>query len=495
MKRTTLSLFAGTAALAAVTAFASASPPQATATASTARAATRQPVARSTLVCPEPSSSDLADTTYTSFTPVTEGAGSSGKAQLAAADGQSEDGSKTSKSGAPSVNPKEAGTPATDDVTGADTPALVGTATGSLAPGWTVQETTSVAAGAGRGLLGTDCTAPDTEFWFPGASLAGSRTDYVDLTNPDDSAAVVDIQLYGKNGVLDSTVSDGITVKPDTSEPILLSTLTDATETDVTVHVTVRSGRVGAVVQALDDNVGGDFLAASADPASTLVLPGIPADATDVRLIAFAPGSDDADLKLRLASPNGSITPAGNETLTVKSGMTAVADLGAVTRGEAGSLILSPSDGSVPVVAALQVVRGKGADRETAFIPATAPVGTRASVADNSAKDSSLALTAPGAAAKVRITASAGSEGGTAVSKEYTIAAGTTQNVTAPVPTGAKGTYALTVEQLSGGNVYGSRTLKATSDGVPAFTIQTLPDDRGMVEVPETQEDLSVLLK
>jgi hypothetical protein len=106
-----------------------------------------------------------------------------------------------------------------------------------------------------------------------------------------------------------------------------------------------------------------------------------------------------------------------------------------------------------------------------------------------------LSLAAPGSSAKVRVTASAGSEGGTAATKEYTIKGGATENVTAPVPSGLKGTYALTVEHLSGGAVYASRTLERTYEGVSAFTVQTLPDDRGTVAVPEADQDLSVLQK
>ncbi|MFF0139818.1 DUF5719 family protein [Streptomyces sp. NPDC005227] len=494
MNRTTLSLIAGATALAAVTGFAMLQSPDASGD-DTARAAARLPVERTSLLCPQPSTSEIADTAYTSFTPVAEGAGGSGKAELAAATEESDGGKKSGgKASKPVVRPKEPGKPATGDASGSQAPALVGTAEGKFAPGWTVQETTDVAVGTGRGLLGTNCTAPDTEFWFPGASTADDRTDYVHLTNPDDSAAVVDIDLYGKDGTLKSTVADGITVQPHASEPILLNTLTGDPETNLTVHVTVRSGRVGAAVQALDDKIGGDWLAASADPAGSLVLPGIPKDATSVRLVAFAPGDTDADLKVRLASPSGLITPAGHETLHVKAGMTSAVDLGDVTRGEAGSLVLTPSDASVPVVAALRVVRGKGDRQETAFIPATAPVGTRATAADNSAKGSTLAVTAPGKAATVKITASAGSGGGTAVSKTFTIKGGTTQNVEAPVPSALKGTYALTVEPVSGGPVYASRMLAATQDGVPAFTVQTLPDDRGTVSVPEAEQDLSVLL-
>ncbi|MCX5283731.1 DUF5719 family protein [Streptomyces sp. NPDC060011] len=494
MNRTTLSLIAGATALAAVTGFATLQSPDASGD-DTARAAARLPVERTSLLCPQPSTSDIADTAYTSFTPVADGAGAGGKAELTAATEESDGGKKSGgKATEPVVRVKEPGKPATGDASGSQAPALVGTAEGRFAPGWTVQETTDVAVGTGRGLLGTNCTAPDTEFWFPGASTADDRTDYVHLTNPDDSAAVVDIDLYGKDGTLKSTVADGITVQPHASEPILLNTLTGDPQTNLTVHVTVRSGRVGAAVQALDDKIGGDWLAASADPAGSLVLPGIPKDATSVRLVAFAPGDTDADLKVRLASPSGLITPAGHETLHVKAGMTSAVDLGDVTRGEAGSLVLTPSDASVPVVAALRVVRGKGDRQETAFIPATAPVGTRATAADNSAKGSTLAVTAPGKGATVKVTASAGSGGGTAVSKTFTIKAGTTQNVEAPVPSGLKGTYALTVEPVSGGPVYASRMLAATQDGVPAFTVQTLPDDRGTVSVPQADQDLSVLL-
>ncbi|KES03514.1 hypothetical protein BU52_29975 [Streptomyces toyocaensis] len=484
MNRTTLSLIAGVTALAAVTGFAAVSSPG-TATDEPARAAAHLPVERTTLLCPQPSASDLAETTYTSFTPVTEGTENGGRAELRPA-------TKNTKSGdKPVLNPEAPGKPVTGDASGGEAPALVGTAEGRFAPGWTVQQTTEVAAGTGRGLQGVTCTAADTEFWFPGTSTGADRTDYVHLTNPDDSAAVVDIELYGKDGALKSTVGEGITVQPHSAEPVLLSTLTDEKQTDVTVHVVVRSGRVGAAVQALDDKLGGDWLPASTDPSGGLVLPGIPKDATSVRLVAFTPQDADVDLKVRLASPSGLITPAGNETLHVKGGMTAAVDLGDITRGEAGSLVLTAPDGSVPVVAAVRVLRGKGDKQESAFIPAARPVGTRATAVDNTAKGTTLSVTAPEGTATVKVTASAGTEGGAPASKTYTIKSGTTQNIEAP--SHPEGTYALTLEPESDTPVYASRTLATTKDGVPFFTVQPLPDDRGTVAVPEATEDLSVL--
>ncbi|AZM61880.1 MULTISPECIES: DUF5719 family protein [unclassified Streptomyces] len=482
MNRTTLSLIAGVAALAAVTGFATVSAPD-TGTDAPAKAAAHLPVERTSLVCPPPSTSDLAETTYTSYTPPTEGT-EKGKAELLPT---------TKKSDEKALNPAEPGKPATGTVSGADAPALIGTAEGHFAPGWTVQQTTEVAAGTGRGLQGTTCTPADTEFWFPGTSTAAERTDYVHLTNPDDSAAVVDIELYGKDGALKTTVGEGITVKPNSAESVLLSTLTGEKQTDVTVHVVVRSGRVGAAVQALDDQLGGDWLPASADPSGSLVLPGIPKDATAVRLIAFTPRDADVDLKLRLASPTGAITPAGHETLHVKGGMTAAVDLGDITRGEAGSLLLTAPDSSVPVVAAVRVLRGEGEKQESAFIPAARPIGTRATAVDNTAKGTALSVTAPEGPAEIKVTASSGTEGGTQASKTYTIKSGTTQIVEAPVPSGVKGTYALTLESESDTPVYASRTLTKTTDGVPFFTVQPLPDDRGTVAVPQANEDLSIL--
>ncbi|MEU4082142.1 hypothetical protein DEJ45_22265 [Streptomyces venezuelae] len=510
MKRTTLSLIAVATTLAAVTGFASLTAPDG-GPAPEAKAASRLPVERTGLACPAPSTSEVAETRYTSYTPpgtgtgTATGQGSPGKAgqptaQLTAAASTTASGgtaqggkAKTPKIPAPVTAP---GKPVTSEADGPGAPALTGAATGTLAPGWTVQQTTVVPAGGARGLLGLSCGAADTDFWFPAASTAKERQDYVHLTNPDDTAAVADIELYGPEGVLKSQFTDGIPVPAHSTVPVLLSTLTAAApQQSVTVHVTTRSGRVGAAVGSADEKLGSDWLAAAADPATTAVLPGIPADATSVRLVAFVPGDDDADLKVQLATQTGTIVPAGAGALHVKSGMTAALDLPDLTRGQAASLLLTPSDPKkpTPFVAALRVVRGKGENTEVAFVPATAAISARATVADNRAKASTLSLTAPGAAAQVKVTASAGSEGGTPVTRTVSLKAGTTTSLTDLVPGGVKGSYALTVEKVSGGPVHAARTLALPQDGTPMFTVQTFVDDHGTVEVPSAHQDLGVL--
>ncbi|WP_367431655.1 DUF5719 family protein [Streptomyces celluloflavus] len=518
MKRTLMSLIGAAVALAAVTGVATVAAPAPGGAAQTAApGGSRLPVQRSALLCPPPTSSAVGETTYTAFVPPGAGAaGKKGTAQLVPAGSVKESGGKDGKGkgkgggagdGQQAVAPgdtkpvaplTEAGKPVTASTDSGGAPALVGAADGAFAPGWTVQQTTSVAAGAGRGLLGLSCVAPDTTFWFPGVSTDKDRQDYVHLTNPDSTPAVVDLELHGKDGALRAAAGENISVPPHATVPVLLSTLTGAPVTDATLNVIAREGRVGAAVQAVDAKLGGDWLPAAADPAPSAVLPGIPADATSVRLVALAPGDADADLKVQLATPTGLIAPAGVETLHVKSGMTTAMDLKDITKGEAASLVLTPTDSGskAPVVAALRVTRGTGDKQETAFIPATRPVGERATAADNRDKGSTLTLVAPekGKDAKVKVTASAGSGGGTPVSKTYTVKGGATLAVEPPRPQGLKGSYALTVEpEPGGGPVYAARMLAQPQGGIPAFTIQTLPDDRGSVTVPTARQDLSLL--
>jgi hypothetical protein len=272
---------------------------------------------------------------------------------------------------------------------------------------------------------------------------------------------------------------------------VRLSTLTTERAEDLVVHVLAREGRVSAALQAVDAATGGDWIPASAGPSGTVVLPGLPKDTEVARLVVFAPGRDDADLRVQLATPSSTITPAGHETLHVKNGMVAVSQMDEVTQGEPGSLVLTPTDAGkpVPVVAAVQIIRGKGADREMAFVSATGAVEEQATVSGNERKGGTLFLTAPGKAAKVRITSVAGGE-----PKETTVdvKAGTTLAVEPPEPSG-KGAFAVTVTPVSGGPVHASRMLEKSEDGVDMFTVQPMPDDEATVTVPESDQNLNVI--
>ncbi|RKN37416.1 DUF5719 family protein [Streptomyces hoynatensis] len=546
MNRATLSLLITLGVLAAITGFATLRPDDSEV--HTLVQDLPRPVERSTLTCPRPTAAESATTWYTGYTPpsdpvpeVEEGeqagsadllpapvyspatdlpsdeagdedtgagedGGDGGDSDGGDSDGGDSDdeaddaggdgGSDAAESTEPVLSLEQPGRPVTVDVEDGEEPGLSGTAEESFAPGWTVQQTTRVDAGPGRGLLGTACQTPDTQFWFAGASTADNRHDYVHLTNPDDAATVVDIELYGPEGKLDSDLGEGIAVPAHRTVPVRLSTLTAEPQPDLAVQVTARTGRIGAEIEAVDEELGADWLNPVTAPEGRVVLPGIPANAEAVRLVAFAPGDEDITLDVGLAGPTGTITPAGNETVSLHAGTVTAVDLGNLTQGDAGSLILTPAEGSGAgrVVAAVQVAGvGDGAQSgDLAFVPAAPPVEDRATASGNIASGTTLALTAPDEAVEVEVTVSAGAGGGEPVTESYTVDGRTTMAIQPELPDSTEGSFALTVT-TSGGPLYAARTLLMGDEDAPTFTVQTLPDDHSAVAVPDTAQDLSVL--
>ncbi|MFJ3221117.1 DUF5719 family protein [Kitasatospora sp. NPDC086801] len=521
--RTTQSLLAAAVVLAAVFGIAEARPPAAPAKADGGVAPTTAQVERTAAVCPQPLQGLTGSTTLTAYTPPGTGGATGGVGWLSDAAAPATPPTAAPSAPAPSTPaapsgstapaapdkagpPADArltlakpGTPATGPAANGDAaPGTGAIATGALAPGFTVTQTTVVTEQRGLGLSGLTCTPAGTSFWFAGASTAGDRVDYVSLVNTESSAAVVDIKLYGDKGLIENDAANGITVAPGSSQSVLLPTVSKGAVNDLAVHVVARSGRVGAALHAADGSKGADWIPASAEPAATQVLPGLPADTAAAHLVVWAPPEDDADLKIQLSGKNGWFTPAGNESIHIKAGMVAAVDLGKVTRDEVAGLRLSPTDDKhpTPVVAGLRVDRaGGGGKSDAAWLTGSGPVGARATVADNRAGASTLFLTSAGDAATVRVTASAGSGGGTPVSKDVQLPAGGTVALPAPEPGGLNGSFALTVETVSGGPVMAARMLSLPAKDVPMFTVQALRDDHSTVRVPRAGQDPGVVLR
>ncbi|MEZ0093479.1 DUF5719 family protein [Streptacidiphilus sp. EB129] len=483
ISRTTQSLLGAVGVLVIAVGIAEVHPPtgQAVATGATVLTA----VQHTRLVCPPPLQGADGSTVYSLAVPGLPAAGATagGSGTGAAALGP--------LSGAALAQQSQTGGSTTAKAAAGDkAPALTGTGDGAAAPGFTVQQTTS---GPGRTLSGTGCTTPGTDFWFAGADSAKGSNDYVELTNAESSGADVDIQILGPGGDVENTSASNLNVPAGGTTSLLLSTLLGpgSDNTSLAVHVVVRSGRVAAALHADSGSKGADWIPATT-LAGTQVIPGLPGDLSDAVLVVAAPGTADADLKVQLASQNSWITPAGHETVHVKAGMVTVVDLGNLTRGQPAALRLTPSDPTqpTPVVAGIEVVRSGRNGTDTGYLAGIGPIGRRATVAGNSNADSTLLLSATDTAATVKV--SAIGNGGTPASQNVQIQAGTTVSVALKGPDG--GTFAVTVEPVSGGPVYAARMIGRDDGSVPTFTEQQFGDDHSTVQIPHTVQNDSILM-
>lgn len=492
ISRTTQSLLGAVGVLALAIGIAEVHPP--TGQAAVTGTAVRTAVQNSGLVCPPPLQGS-GSTVYSLAAPgsssSTASSGSASLTPLSAASGTGGGSAGSSGSAAPALVQQTAlGGATTAKATAGDkAPALIAAAEGTTAPGFTVQQTTT----NGSSVSGTSCTESATDFWFVGADSDKGSNDYVELTNVEDVSSDVDIQIFNPSGEVEGTSAANIEVPAGQTVSLLLSALLGPgnADTSLAVHVIVHTGRIAAALHADSGSEGADWV-----PATTLatsqVIAGLPGDLSDATLVVADPGAADADLSIHLAWQGGLIVPSGHDTIHVKAGQVTSVDLGAITKGQPAALVLTPSGvgQTVPFIAGVQVVRGKSGSTDTGYLAGAASIGQRATAAGNTAGTTTLLLSDPGTTAAAVKVSSLGA-GGAPVVQTVQVAAGTTVSVTPQAPSGA-GTFAVTVEPVSGGPVYAARMI-GTKDG-SGFTVQQLADDRSTVQIPQVVQDGSILM-
>lgn len=478
MKRTTISLAAAVAVLAVIVGLATLTRPSSGHAANSAPPK-QVPVERADAVCPHVRAIPGASTLYTAYSPG-NGSATGGDARLANLADKAERG----KLEAP-------GRPGAVTLNDAEVPPLGWTASGAFAPGFSSQLTTRLGNGAGRGLSGTPCQAPGTEQWFVGTSTADTRDAYLYLSNSTNVSSQVDVELYGPDGPLAADGVRSLTFAPGESQDIMLKTLAPNVPV-VAVHVLARSGRIAAAVRDQQGTAGADWLAQAGSPGRSFVVPGLPEDATNVRLSLFGASDTDTDVAIEIVGKASTFKPAGFESAVVKRGKVTEVDLGSLTKGEASALKLTAARADVLV--GVRVTRGAGDATDVAYLAPTPALTGRAVLSDNRAGGtlgSVVYLTAPANTAKVKLTATSGGEPATS---EVEVPGGMTVAVPAPVPAGAT-QFALTVEPLPGsGPVHGARMVAEQLDKVPLFTIQGLTTARDTVALPTVSGDMSIMV-
>lgn len=383
----------------------------------------------------------------------------------------------------------------------ADTGPVVARAGGSAAPGLAAGMLTRSGVAAARGLLGTTCVAPGTDFWFVGSGSVVGQRGRVYLTNPEAAPAVADISLYGPDGPIDAPAGRGIAVAAGTQEVRLLDALAPGTKT-FAVHVHVRAGRVAVAVrdQQIDGLTprGADWVPVASAPARRQIVAGVVSGSGERRLLVVAPGDSDAIVKLRLVSESGSFAPAGLDVLEVPAGSVADVDLAPYTDGTETAVAL---DSDVPVTAGVlaRATGSTGQLTDFAYTSAGRPLrpdtpgvlpeaeGQRAATTA-----STLLLAAPHGDATVRLEPVPPATG---TPTEVTVDDGSQLSVDLSTISTAT-SFAVTVTPLRGsGPVYAVRALTETTPDGPLITTEPVPPGRYEVAVPRVVADLSTGLR
>lgn len=188
----------------------------------------------------------------------------------------------------------------------------------------------SVARGAFAGqqalsatsLAWVPCPEPHANWWFSGAGSAEITHDTVlTVTNPRPGAAVIDVDVYGTEGVVDAPGLHGITVSGRSTRVIDLARIAP---TSGNVAVSVIASRGLVAVTAVDRFAPGvlgravqEWLPPQPEPAKELVLAGLPSVPGSATLSLVNPSATAAIAELEVIGTRGTFAPEGLEPITV----------------------------------------------------------------------------------------------------------------------------------------------------------------------------------
>lgn len=234
--------------------------------------------------------------------------------------------------------------------------ALAGT--GEAAPG--------IVAGRTGGLALPECRTPSYDEWLVGLGASARYSSTIELVNPDEGDAVVDIELFGAAGPVEAPALRGIQVPARGVRRIDLSQ--EAPQRSVTAgHLVVTRGRVTAAVRTTRDPLGRsrvatEFLPAQAAPVTENLVLGLTERVGGAVLMLANPGESEARARIRLVTEDAVFAPAGAEDVAVAPQSLATVDLAAILResaegaeGIVGVLVES----TAPVAASVRgLVRG-----------------------------------------------------------------------------------------------------------------------------------------
>jgi hypothetical protein len=341
-----------------------------------------------------------------------------------------------------------------DDVT-----APVVEADGEVAAGLFAYRTDRTRQGPGDRAVAR-CPAPRASWWFVGAGATLDHAAELTMANLDPAPAVVDVEVFGPDGEVETIGTRGITVPPGERVELPLAELAPQRD-DLVLHVEASRGRVAASVfdqyASRPGSTRGLAWLPSADrPSRRLRLAGVHPGGRDHTLLVGNPSELEALVEVRLSGESGTFAPAGTEDLSVPPGSVVPVELPDLGR-EAVAVVLRSR---VPVVATVRSTRGAGTSYAGAVEALHGPAAVQVE------RGTAVQLTAGAVPAAARVT---GYDAEGAQTGRHVVEVDPTATTVWEPPAGT----AYAVVQPTAGTVYGAATY--TRPGLARTALVTLP--------------------
>ena len=387
---------------------------------------------------------------------------------------------------------------ATPTATPSPSPASPSVTTVPAAGGAVIQATGAMARGleaeqvSDSGRATERCASPGTDFWFAGPGVFTAPHIQVYLMNVSAQPADVTVQAFTDAGPLQGSADTGVAVAPHSMVTQSLDKMLHGTRM-VALQVRTSVGQVVAAVRETRSGHAGAWLPVSAAPSTRIVIPGMPAARGTRQLFLAVPGTSDAHITLNAITAKGSYRPTGGAGLDIPGGSVAQVSLTSLS-GIYGGLVVSST---VPVTASLMVPGGQQGSPGafTAAAPAIQQQGVVAASVTGKGAASSLVLSAPWRAARVRVTeiGTGGEQGKAASGSVLVIRAHRSVEQQLPTPDGSRhgSAFAVIVTPLPGsGPVYAGRVVTTSGKGGSVESILPVPSALTVVPLPPVQGTL-----
>ena len=230
---------------------------------------------------------------------------------------------------------------------------------GAFAQGLWATVSSKATRGESAGLAVAGCLAARPDYVFTGLSERQGQHARIQLVNPDQAEARVDLELYDTDGPLPNTESRrGLSVPGGDQRTLDLDDLA-AGSSVLAARIEVSTGRVAAFAlqsAQVGETTGGTDWASPGHIATSLVLPGVSPSAGAVRLAVATLGPDSGTATIEVVDTTGAHRPTGNETVRLSAGQVSEVDLSDAFDGKAAAVRVT---GNVELTAGLSMTAGR----------------------------------------------------------------------------------------------------------------------------------------